>query len=121
MGAAAMRLGSTVDPSADQAPELLAKYAIQSHILQMWIPRSVEARLLRSARTRPVVVLTGARQTGKTSTLFGSSPTISLSHWTSPAKPSRRKRKTPSFGEIRTAIFEQYRRPNWPSPSPVLK
>jgi len=35
----------------------------------MWIPRSIEPRLLRSARTRPVVVLTGARQTGKTSTL----------------------------------------------------
>jgi predicted AAA+ superfamily ATPase len=35
----------------------------------MWIPRDVEARLQRSARTRPVVVLTGARQTGKTSTL----------------------------------------------------
>ncbi|HKW55712.1 MAG TPA: ATP-binding protein [Candidatus Acidoferrum sp.] len=36
----------------------------------MWIPRDVEPRLLRSARTRPVVVLTGARQTGKTSTLL---------------------------------------------------
>jgi hypothetical protein len=35
----------------------------------MWIPRYVEARLRHSARTRPVVVLTGARQTGKTSTL----------------------------------------------------
>jgi uncharacterized protein len=35
----------------------------------MWIPRSVESRLRHSARTRPVVVLTGARQTGKTSTL----------------------------------------------------
>src|SRR5438552_12434709 len=35
----------------------------------MWIPRDVEERVLRSARTRPVVVLTGARQTGKTSTL----------------------------------------------------
>jgi uncharacterized protein len=34
----------------------------------MWIPRDVEPRLLRSARSRPVVVLTGARQTGKTST-----------------------------------------------------
>ena len=34
----------------------------------MWIPRDLEPRLLRSARTRPVVVLTGARQTGKTST-----------------------------------------------------
>lgn len=35
----------------------------------MWIPRTVESRLRRSAQTRPVVVLTGARQTGKTSTL----------------------------------------------------
>jgi predicted AAA+ superfamily ATPase len=35
----------------------------------MWIPRTIEPRLQRSARTRPVVVLTGARQTGKTSTL----------------------------------------------------
>ncbi len=35
----------------------------------MWIPRDVESWLQRSARTRPVVVLTGARQTGKTSTL----------------------------------------------------
>src|SRR5215469_9916767 len=34
----------------------------------MWIPRDIEPRLLRSARTRPVLVLTGARQTGKTST-----------------------------------------------------
>jgi len=35
----------------------------------MWITRHVEDRLRRSVRTRPVVVLTGARQTGKTSTL----------------------------------------------------
>jgi uncharacterized protein len=35
----------------------------------MWIPREIESRLRRSARTRPAVVLTGARQTGKTSTL----------------------------------------------------
>jgi uncharacterized protein len=33
----------------------------------MWIPRDVEARLQRSAKTRPAIVLTGARQTGKTS------------------------------------------------------
>jgi uncharacterized protein len=36
----------------------------------MWIPRDIEPRLLRSARTRPVVALTGARQTGKTSTFL---------------------------------------------------
>ncbi len=35
----------------------------------MWIPRYAEEHLRRSARTRPVLVLTGARQTGKTSTL----------------------------------------------------
>lgn len=35
----------------------------------MWIERSIEKRLRQSARTRPAVVLTGARQTGKTSTL----------------------------------------------------
>src|SRR5208282_5482127 len=38
--------------------------------MQMWIPRAVEPRLQRSAKTRPVVVLTGARQTGKTSTFL---------------------------------------------------
>jgi uncharacterized protein len=38
--------------------------------MRMWIPRDVEARLRHSARTRPVVVLTGARQTGKTSTFL---------------------------------------------------
>ena len=35
----------------------------------MWIERSVEPRLRQLAATRPVVVLTGARQTGKTSLL----------------------------------------------------
>ncbi len=47
----------------------------------MWIPRNIEPRLLRSARTRPVVVLTGARQTGKTSTfrrLFPNHEFVSL-------------------------------------------
>src|SRR5208282_2716736 len=47
----------------------------------MWIQRDIEPRLLRSARTRPVVVLTGARQTGKTSTfrrLFPNHDFVSL-------------------------------------------
>ncbi len=47
----------------------IEKYSIRSYILHMWIERSIEARLRHSARTRPAVVLTGARQTGKTSTL----------------------------------------------------
>lgn len=47
----------------------------------MWIPREVEPRLERSVKTRPVVVLTGARQTGKTSTfrrLFPNHQFVSL-------------------------------------------
>ena len=38
--------------------------------MYMWIERTVEERIKRSVRTRPVLVLTGARQTGKTSTLL---------------------------------------------------
>jgi hypothetical protein len=55
-----------------------AKYAIVSYILYMWIPRDVEARLKRSAKTRPVIVLTGARQTGKTSTFLHLFPDYGL-------------------------------------------
>ncbi len=33
----------------------------------MWIPRTLESQLLRAVRQRPVVVVTGARQVGKTS------------------------------------------------------
>jgi predicted AAA+ superfamily ATPase len=33
----------------------------------MWIPRALEPALLRAVRQRPVVVVTGARQVGKTS------------------------------------------------------
>jgi uncharacterized protein len=57
-----------------QVGAVVTKYAIQSDILLMWIARTVEARLLRSARSRPVMVLTGARQTGKNSTLLWVSP-----------------------------------------------
>ena len=47
----------------------------------MWIPRRIEPLLRRRAATRPVVVLTGARQTGKTSLvrrLFDSYEYVSL-------------------------------------------
>lgn len=49
---------------------ILVIYSIKSYIIFVWITRDSESRLQRSARTRPVVVLTGARQTGKTSTLL---------------------------------------------------
>lgn len=35
----------------------------------MWIPRSLESELIHAAETRPAVLLTGARQTGKSSLL----------------------------------------------------
>jgi hypothetical protein len=44
----------------------------------MWISREIEPRLKRSARTRPVIVLTGARQTGKTATLRHLFPSYSF-------------------------------------------
>jgi predicted AAA+ superfamily ATPase len=44
----------------------------------MWISRAIESRLQRSAKTRPVIVLTGARQTGKTATLLHLFPDYSL-------------------------------------------
>jgi hypothetical protein len=47
----------------------LAVNAIRSYLMRMWIARAVESRLKRLAKTRPVIVLTGALQTGKTSTL----------------------------------------------------
>ena len=40
-----------------------------SYILHMWIERDIRPRLERSVKTRPATVLTGARQTGKTSLL----------------------------------------------------
>ena len=49
-----------------------------SYNLHMWISRAIETRLLRSAKTRPVTVLTGARQTGKTATLLHLFPHYSL-------------------------------------------
>src|ERR1700676_321806 len=63
----------------------------------MWIPRDIEPRLQRSARTRPVVVLTGARQTGKTSTfrrLFPNHMFVSLDL---PTEAEQAEREPQSF------------------------
>lgn len=40
-----------------------------SHFIKMWINRTIEAEILALAAKRPVVALSGARQTGKTSLL----------------------------------------------------
>src|ERR1700722_16793091 len=44
-------------------------YRLSPYNIPMWIRRQIEGRLRHSVKTRPVLVLTGARQTGKTATL----------------------------------------------------
>ena len=63
----------------------------------MWIPREVEARLRRSAKTRPVVVLTGARQTGKTSTLRRMFPNHRLVSLDLPTEAERAEKEPNGF------------------------
>jgi predicted AAA+ superfamily ATPase len=74
-----------------------AKYAILSYILHMWIERVVESRLERSARTRPVIVLTGARQTGKTSTLLRLFPSHSFVSLDLPTEAEQAEKEPRSF------------------------
>jgi len=85
------------NPSLDQNTSLDAKYAILSYILHMWIPRAVEPRLKRSARTRPVIVLTGARQTGKTSTFLRLFPEHAFVSLDLPTEAEQAEREPRSF------------------------
>ena len=63
----------------------------------MWIDRDIEPRLLRSARTRPVVVLTGARQTGKTSTFRRLFPKYGLVSLDLPTEAEQAEKEPRSF------------------------
>jgi predicted AAA+ superfamily ATPase len=63
----------------------------------MWITRSIEPRLRRSARTRPVLVLTGARQTGKTSTLRRLFPDYGFVSLDLPAEAAQAEQDPGSF------------------------
>ena len=74
-----------------------AKYAIISYILHMWIKRAVEPRLQRSAKTRPVVVLTGARQTGKTSTFLRLFPKHAFVSLDLPAEAEQAEKEPATF------------------------
>jgi predicted AAA+ superfamily ATPase len=74
-----------------------AKYMISSYILHMWIPRAIELRLERSARTRPVIVLTGARQTGKTSTFLRLFPKHSFVSLDLPTEAEQAEKEPRSF------------------------
>ncbi len=63
----------------------------------MWIPRAVEPRLERSARTRPVIVLTGARQTGKTSTFRRLFPNYSFVSLDLPTEAEQAEKEPRAF------------------------
>ena len=63
----------------------------------MWIKRDIESGVLRSARTRPVVVLTGARQTGKTSTLLRLFPNHSFVSLDLPTEAEQAEKEPDSF------------------------
>src|SRR6266568_7043702 len=63
----------------------------------MWITRAIEPRLRRSAKTRPVVVLTGARQTGKTSTFLRLFPKHAFVCLLRPPRRSRASQEAGTF------------------------
>ena len=63
----------------------------------MWIPRDIEVQLVRSARTRPALVLTGARQTGKTSTLRRLFPRHAFVSLDRPAEAEQAEKEPEAF------------------------
>jgi predicted AAA+ superfamily ATPase len=65
----------------------------------MWISRAIEPRLLHSARTRPVIVLTGARQTGKTSTFLRLFPNHSFVSLDLPTEAEQAEKEPRAFLE----------------------
>ena len=69
----------------------------------MWIERAVESRLERSARMRPVIVLTGARQTGKTSTLLRLFPNHSFVSLDLPTEAEQAEKEPHSFLQLHPA------------------
>ena len=67
--------------------------------MHMWIVRDVEARVRHSAETRPAVVLTGARQTGKTSTLIRLFPQYSFVSLDLPSEAEQAEKEPDRFLE----------------------
>ena len=65
--------------------------------MHMWIQRDIEPRLQHSARTRPVLVLTGARQTGKTSTLLRLFPTYDFVSLDLPTEAEQAEKEPQNF------------------------
>lgn len=65
----------------------------------MWIARRAEPRIVRSVKTRPAVVVTGARQTGKTSTLLHLFPNYSFVSLDLPTEAEQAENEPASFLE----------------------
>jgi predicted AAA+ superfamily ATPase len=65
----------------------------------MWIARRSTPRIERSVRTRPVLVLTGARQTGKTSTLLHLFPNYTFVSLDLPTEAEQAEKDPASFLE----------------------
>lgn len=63
----------------------------------MWIERAIEPHLRHSAKTRPVIVLTGARQTGKTSTFLRLFPKYSFVSLDLPTEAEQAEKDPRSF------------------------
>ena len=63
----------------------------------MWIARRIVPRIERSVRTRPALVVTGARQTGKTSTLVHLFPDYTFVSLDLPTEAEQAEREPASF------------------------
>ena len=74
-----------------------AKYAIVSYILHMWITRALNPVSNAPRETRPVVVLTGARQTGKTSTFLRLFPKHAFVSLDRPAEAEQAEKEPGTF------------------------
>jgi predicted AAA+ superfamily ATPase len=79
------------------AEPLLCKICDAIVYLHMWIKRTVEPHLQHSAKTRPVIVLTGARQTGKTSTFLRLFPKYSFVSLDLPTEAEQAEKDPRSF------------------------
>ncbi len=60
---------------------IIDKYEVKVHIIRMWIHRDISILISKISKERPALLLTGARQTGKSSLLqhlFPDQPYVSL-------------------------------------------
>jgi predicted AAA+ superfamily ATPase len=65
----------------------------------MWIARNIEPKIKHSVRTRPVIVLTGARQTGKTSALLRLFPEFTFVSLDLPTEAEQAEKEPRAFLE----------------------